>query len=159
MGTDAPARQRGKKPHELVALEVIPYEVAQRDVALIKAVVEAKTLGDVRRSPLALPLVRKRFANREFDGAPPFHTLPDDTPFDWYDELDVYWRPEARLRTADLAPPSVLAKFGRPDRGYGMDYEPATWLPLEEQAEIEAALRHLGHEIVYDATILPGYRA
>lgn len=39
-----------------------------------------------------------------------------------------------------------------------MDHEPATWLPLNEQAEIEAALRHLGHEIVQDDTILPGYR-
>ncbi|MFC0003515.1 hypothetical protein [Micromonospora siamensis] len=141
-------------------LAVVPLEVALRDVELIKAVIEPKTLGEVRRSPLALPLVKASFDERAtMDGEPPFDELGDDVPFDWYDELDVYWRPDPRLRTAELAPPSLLATFGQEDRVYGMDYEPATWLPLDDQDAIEAALRELGHEVVHDDTILNRYLA
>ncbi|MEU1687934.1 hypothetical protein [Micromonospora sp. NPDC005707] len=141
-------------------LAVFPYEVALRDVKLIKAVIEPKTVGEVPRSPLAIPLVKAVFDDRAaMDGEPPFDDLGDDVPFDWYDELGLSWRPDPRLRTADLAPASLLAAFGREDRGYGMDYEPATWLPLDDQDAIEAALRELGHEIVYDETILNRYLA
>ncbi|MGW5580218.1 hypothetical protein [Micromonospora chokoriensis] len=147
-----------KDPQDWLA--VLPYDVALRDVELFKAVTEPKTLGEVRRSPLALALVEARFDERAaMDGEPPFDDLGDDVPFDWYDELDVYWRPDPRLRTAELAPPSLLATFGRDDHAHGMDYEPATWLPLDDQVAIEAALRELGHEIAYDDTLLDRYLA
>ncbi|WP_430502574.1 hypothetical protein ACQRWP_13535 [Micromonospora trifolii] len=141
-------------------LAVLPYDVALRDVELIKAVVEPKTLGEVRRSPLALPLVKAVFDDRAaMDGEPAFSDLGDDVPFDWYDDLGLFWRPDPRLRTAELAPPSLLATFGRKDHAYGMDYEPATWLSLDDQVVIEAALRELGHEIAYDDTLLDRYLA
>ncbi|MET7671466.1 hypothetical protein [Micromonospora luteifusca] len=141
-------------------LAVLPYDVALRDVELIKAVGEPKTLREVRRSPLALPLVKAWFDDRAaMGGAPAFSDLGDDVPFDWYDDLGLSWRPDPRLRTAELAPPSLLDTFGREDRAYGMDYEPATWLPLDDQDAIEAALRELGYEIVYDDTVLNRYLA
>ncbi|MEU1966408.1 hypothetical protein ABZ541_21580 [Micromonospora sediminicola] len=141
-------------------LAVFPYEVALRDVELIKAVVEPKTLGEVRRSPLAVPLVKAVYNDRAaMDGEPAFDDLGEDVPFDWYDDLGLFWRPDPRLRTAELAPASLLAAFGREDRAYGMDYEPATWLPLDDQDAIEAALREMGHEIAYDDTILNRYLA
>ncbi|WFE53637.1 hypothetical protein [Micromonospora sp. WMMD1155] len=53
-----------------------------------------------------------------------------------------------------MAPPSLLATFGRKDHAYGMDYGPAIWSPIDDQVVIEAALPELGHEIAYDHTLL-----
>ncbi|MEV4273772.1 hypothetical protein [Micromonospora aurantiaca (nom. illeg.)] len=149
-------RHFGEDPQDWLA--AFPYEVALRDVELIEAVVEPKTLGEVRQSPLAVPLVKAVYNDRAaVDSGPSFDDLGDDVPFDWYDDLGLFWRPDPRLRTAELAPAALLAHFGRQDRAFGMDYEPATWLPLDDQDAIEAALREMGHEIVHDATILNRY--
>ncbi|MEU8242252.1 hypothetical protein AB0C07_28710 [Actinoplanes missouriensis] len=140
-------------------LAVIPLDVVRADLDLINAMNQATTLGAARRSPLVLPLVKEHFDRLAKDGEPPFETLPDETPFDWYEEIGLSWRPDPRLRTAELAPPSVMATFSRPDRAYGMDYEPAPWLPLAQQSQIEESLRALGHDVVHDDTVLDGYLA
>jgi hypothetical protein len=139
-------------------LAVVPLDTAVRDVQLIKHVTDLKTFADVRRSNFVRPMVRELCADRVAAGTgAAFDDVPDNTPFDYYEWIDFFWRPDVRLRTAQLAPTDLLTTFGREDHGYGIDYTPATWFSTEDRDQIEAALRQRGDEIVHDDQLVEGY--
>ena len=131
---------------------VLPKDVVEEDLALIVALSNASTLGEVRGHEGAWELVAyfPRY-DPDTDEEVDFSALPDDTPFEageWFGEETFAQIPLARLRSAEHCPREVLERFGRPDDGVGfVDYERATWLAPAEREAIEQLLRELGYYV------------
>lgn len=138
-------------------LAVVPIELAEDDVAAIQTLQAAKNLGDVRQSAPALKLARQWYDPDRTDKHLELDTLPDEAPFDVEQWLGDLWQPLVRLRTAESAPPELLAEFGREDHEFGMDYERARWLAPEDRTAVEGRLRARGDEVRHDESILRAY--
>ncbi|MFE9958144.1 hypothetical protein [Micromonospora sp. NPDC005299] len=139
-------------------LAVVPLAQAVQDVEAIGTIGAAQTLGEIRQSAPALAIVREWYDPDRWDEHAELDSLPDDTPFDVEDWLgECTWQPVVRLRTAELAPQDLLEEYGRLDDGFGIDYEPAPWLSVEDQPAIEARLRKMDYEIVHDDALLTAY--
>lgn len=132
------------------ALMVIPCEVARDDSSYLDAIIDARTVGEVRRDARAWGSAAERYDKKRIDDEawdqPASEDLPDDHPYDpntWFgDEGLAYVLPLARLRTAETAP-SCLDALARKDTGIGMDYEPAAQWSVKDRARVEDPL--LGH--------------
>lgn len=134
------------------ALIVLDRERVIADGNFIQALLESRTLRDVRRhGGLVLTEVRDSYINCGEEDDPAFESLPDETPFSvitWFGDDSWYMKmPLARLLTAETAPTEVMKEYGQRDTSYGLDYEPATWLDPDEVEQIVARLRQLGHRV------------
>ena len=140
-------------------LAVVPVSQARRDVAMIRALSNSRTLGEVRRNAEAWAKVRDWDVD---DDAPDPDGLPAETPFNWVEWFgeDTFYEmvPELRRQVAAYCPRPVLEEFGRPDEEIGMiAYYPETWLSPSDQPAIEARLIELGYRIVHDQGLIDGY--
>lgn len=149
-------------------LIVIPLRQVILDVAYIRTLQSATTVGEVRATPPAWQAAREAWVNNETDdhfdddgNERNADDLVDDFPFsltEWFgDEMYVYYLPLARLRTAETCPASILAQFGRKDTDVGMDYQPAPYFDPADQEAVETALTESGYQVVHNVELASGY--
>lgn len=146
------------------ALIVIPLEVASDDCSYIDAIMDSRTVGEVRQDARAWAVAAERYdsgrEDNEYWDQPGSEELTSDHPYDpntWFgDEGLIYVLPLARLRTAETAP-RCLDALARKDTGVGMDYEPAAWWSVEDVTEVKDRLVSHGYEVVEDDKLISRY--
>jgi hypothetical protein len=90
--------------------------------------------------------LRRALGDEDSDGS-------DDEPFhadDFFGEDWNAWTPVARLLTYEFlqqAEPALTARWCRHDTSWGMDYESAPWVHVEDRDALEAGLRARGYEV------------
>jgi hypothetical protein len=82
--------------------------------------------------------------------------VAEDAPFDAEEVFGFegwrQWCPsaeESSARFAEGSAPVLWSRFGRPDGGWGIDYDPTDYLAAEDAEQILAELRVLGCEILH----------
>lgn len=149
-------------------LLAFPLDRARRDLTTYSTLLHAATFGAVRADERAQALVNtaleswaQRLQDEDMDlvdltvedvlalTARDGDLFPDAEEFFGYDWHA--WRPEPRLLTADWlqeAAPEVLRLLGRPDEGWGFDYEPSLSIAVEDRLRLRGLLEQRGYGVV-----------
>jgi hypothetical protein len=145
-------------------LIVIPHEMARHDKAYIDAIMDARTVGELRKDARAWAAASERYDQDRVDDEkwdqPASEELADSHPYDpnsWFgDDSLVYVLPLARLRTAETAP-ACLDSLAREDTAIGMDYEQAAWWSVDDIDEIKQILLRNDYILVDDHEVISRY--
>jgi len=144
-------------------LLVIPEQQAQRELRAYAVLTFASTYRDIMDDTEAVSRVVELIeinideVDESEEGMTSMEIVSkraqQGQPFD-VDELFgdwlSMWVPDARLTTARWLrenAPELLAQLGSEDAGYGIDYEPAPFVPVDGRDGLVAGLRERGFQV------------
>lgn len=149
------------------SLLVTPEPQARADVHFIAAIVRSTTVGDLRRVPNAwgeavgtwdtndLGFMYDEAGNR-LDP----RVLPDEYPYavtEWFGEEYEGVLPLAVMRTAQMCPLSILARFGQVASGSLVECDVPAFMPDAVRGEVERMLSDEGYVVVRDDQLAASY--